>query len=73
MPGPRVKNLTSITIFEKMDVHIHVPAGAIPGRTFSGSHDGHIADSALMRMPVRKDVAMTGEITLRGEYCPSGV
>ncbi|NTV50466.1 MAG: endopeptidase La [Geobacteraceae bacterium] len=60
-------------IFQENEIHVHVPAGAIPKDGPSAGVAMTVAlVSILCHIPVKKDVAMTGEVTLRGKVLPIG-
>lgn len=69
----KLAHLDPVTNWDKVDVHLHVPAGAIPKDGPSAGVTMLVAlASLILRQPVDSKLAMTGEITLRGSVMPVG-
>ncbi len=58
--------------YQKVDVHVHFPEFVRKDGPSAGRDHGHRLASSLIKVPVRRDLAMTGEITLRGRVMPIG-
>ena len=67
-----MKSIIFRKVFQENDIHIHIPECSAEGWTVCRNHDGDSMLSAITKTPVRADVAMTGEITLRGRVLPIG-
>lgn len=69
----RIYTKVEETYFEKHDIHIHVPEGAVPkDGPSAGVTMATAIYSAILNLPVRPDIAMTGEVTLRGRVLAIG-